>query len=564
MNDLWIANLRGSQQQMGHQHGELLRAAGGWQQMLEFYTEMPERLLLGDLPKSVGPIVRYLVAPAKDLLLRRIERDRPRDYADRSRAFMAALGVPTGHSRYLAVVDLFQNAVGMAARHRFGPFARRAARAAVPACSSLVVWGDSSAGSAMRHARNFDFPGIGVWDVAPSVVFCDPDEGNRYGFVTARGADIPGVTAFNEAGLVLSAHTRFHRDVAFSGAAIVDIGHDIVRRADSIDDAVKIARERASASTWGLCISSTRERRAVVIEMTASTVEVVEANGGAEHLSCANRYRHPMTIRGEVAATESWAVHSDLRERRLGELVAEGQRRGGMTAVDLQNALNDHTDPDAPEAPRGAGAVVAQPCTVKSVVADAGERTMFVSVGTAPTSRGPYARIDWDWDRPVGAQVHSSPAPDRVAQTDAERAYDHFVQAARADMATHDRDAVRAELEAAVALAPEDPSYRFLAGVLQLRANEPHRALAHFDAALATESGTYRRALVLLWGARAADATAATDRSSALRRELYAMDDARIERQQASARKDERKPLTSAQRKRIAVQLLFADATVAR
>ena len=43
-------------------------------------------------------------------------------------------------------------------------------------------------GGTLKHARNFDFPGIGVWDQAPEVVLCDPDEGVRYGFVTSRGA----------------------------------------------------------------------------------------------------------------------------------------------------------------------------------------------------------------------------------------------------------------------------------------------------------------------------------------------------------------------------------------
>lgn len=563
MNDLWIANLRGSQEEMGHQHGELLRAAGGWEDMLEYYTEMPERMLLGDLPAVVGPVVRYLAAPAKELLLRRLERDRPREYAARSRAFMEAIGVSPMHTRYLGVVDLFQNAVGLAARYGVGPFARRAHKAAVPACSSLAVWGDSSADGATRHARNFDFPGIGVWDAAPSVVFCDPDVGQRYGFVTARGADVPGVTAFNEAGLVLSAHTRFHRDVAFSGAAIIDIGHDIVRRAETLDDAVAVARERSSASTWGLCISSARERRAIVIEMTSNAVEVVEPASGAEHLTCANRYRHAETRRGEVAMTESWAVHSDTRERRLDQLVAGGRARGGMTAVDLQRALDDRTDPDAPDAARGAGAIVAQPCTVKSVVTDADDGAMYVSVASAPTGRGPYQRVDWDWDRAVGAREIDR-ARAGAEPTDAERAYSHFVEAARVDSATHDGDAVLAELERAVELAPGDPSYRFLAGVHQLRAGQPRRALAHLDTAVNLERGPYRRALVLLWAARAADAIGLAYRANDLRAQLYAMRDARIARQQASARKDERKPLTARQLKRTSVQLFMADATVAR
>ena len=80
-------------------------------------------------------------------------------------------------------------------------------------CSSLAVWGDATVDGELRHARNFDFPGATMWDTAPAVVFCEPTDGLRYGFVTTRGVDAPGITCFNEAGLTLTVHTRFHRDV---------------------------------------------------------------------------------------------------------------------------------------------------------------------------------------------------------------------------------------------------------------------------------------------------------------------------------------------------------------
>jgi hypothetical protein len=58
-------------------------------------------------------------------------------------------------------------------------------RAATPACSTVVVWGAASSDGALRHARNFDFPGNGVWDAAPTLVLCAPTGGQRYGSVSA-------------------------------------------------------------------------------------------------------------------------------------------------------------------------------------------------------------------------------------------------------------------------------------------------------------------------------------------------------------------------------------------
>ncbi len=103
--------------------------------------------------------------------------------------------------------------------------------------------------------RNFDFPGVGVWDAAPAFVVCAPTAGQRYGFFATRGADAPVVTVVNEAGLVIAPHTRWHRDV--------DVRRrddrrrrstSIARRAETLEDAIRIARERPISSSWGIAI----------------------------------------------------------------------------------------------------------------------------------------------------------------------------------------------------------------------------------------------------------------------------------------------------------------------
>ncbi len=555
---LAVIRLRGSQAEMGGQHAAALRELGGWEQVVDFYAELPERLILhADSYTRPRWIVRKAAARLKDTLLRRIERQRPPAYLARSRAFMEELGLPADHSRYVAVMDVLQNVVGIAGRLGLGPFGRVAADAAVPACSTLMVWDGASADGQLRHARNFDFPGIGVWDRVPAVVFCEPDEGERYGFVTSRGADTPGVTAFNEAGITVTMHTRFHRDVTFDGAAIVDIGHDIARRATTIGEAIAIVRERPSASTWGIAVSSAREHRAVVIEANARTVAVVEPRE-PDHLSCANRYRHPETRAGQVAASSAWEAHSTGRQGRLEMLVAEHRPAGGMTAEALQRALADRVNPSAPQASRGGGAVVSQPATVKSIVACPEERAIHVSVGPAPTSRGPYVRLDWAWDGPVGGRELErvdAPAPADAA----EQAFVHYTEATRLDRQADDWRGALAELERAIALQPDDPSYRFLAGVLQLRTGDYAAAHAHLEAGLASETIPLRRGQLLLWASRAADAAGDLLAAQGHRRELLAMDHNELVEQRTLADREERRRWDP-RRRRIQLNVLIADA----
>jgi len=556
---LLVLRLRGSQRDMGAQHARLLRQHGGYEAVLDFYPRLPEMLLLGGANAHEHSLQLRAARTIKDVLLRRLERQRPAEYLARSRAFMEELGYPADHARFISVMDVFQNVVGVIGRLRLGPFASRASAAAVPACSTLMVWDDASADGRLRHARNFDFPGVGVWDLAPCVVFCEPDRGVRYGFVTARGADTPGVTAFNEAGLTVTAHTRFHRDITFRGAAVVDIGHDIVRRAETIDDAVAIAREHRVASTWGLAVSSAAEHRAVVIETTARDVRIVDPTADrGDHLTCANRYRHEATRAGQVETSSAWEAHSSGRQGRLRALVAEARGRGGMTLEDLEHALDDRVDPSAPDEPRGAGAIVAQPCTVKSIVSDPENHAVHVSVATAPTSRGPYQRVDWSWDGDADAwtlEPTITPAP----STAAERAHAHFVTATCLDRQSHDWRAALRELERAVELAPRDPSYRFLAGVLRLRTPNTTSALRHFSAGLDRERAPYRRAQLLLWGARAAEACDQTETARAWRDELLAMTGNQLSELRSAARADQTRRY-DVRKRRIDINLLLVDA----
>ena len=266
---------------MGAQHGRL--AGDDARRLLAFYRSMPERVLVGGAPGAGGAVARFAVRTLSHAWQARLVRDRPAELLARSRAYVEAIE-PTevdAGVRALATMDSLQNCVALAARGGFGPFDRklaaRATTAAVPACSTVIAWGDATENGELLFARNFDFPGIGIWDAAPAFVVCAPDRGQRYGFFTAKGGDAPVVTVVNEAGLVIAPHTRWHRGVTWRGAMIVDIIHEIARRAETLADAIAIAREYPASSTWGVAIGSAREQSALVLELAGPALEVVRA-----------------------------------------------------------------------------------------------------------------------------------------------------------------------------------------------------------------------------------------------------------------------------------------------
>lgn len=529
MNPLTIFGLVGDEVAMGRQHGELTRELGGWQDTLPFYAGLPARLL-GAGRRDRGRSV--LISALNRLLgagLTRLDAARPALLRDRTEAFITALGRPAEERRNLLVLDAAQNAVGLLGRWGLTHDAGRLAQPG--ACSTFAIWGEASEDGRLLHARNFDLPGIGIWERAPTVVFCAPAHGLRYGFVATRGADVPGVTAFNEAGITVTAHTRFHREVSFDGAGVVDLGHRIAREARTLTEAVAIASERRSASTWALIVSSAREHAAISIELHAGRSAVALPRPNESFLAVTNRYRVPVMQRGEIAPSEAWVRYSDGREaamRRRLEAIAETRqdRNGqGLGVADAMALLGSHEAGDVPGWERATGDCLAQSISVQSVVVDASRQIVWVGTGSAPTSAGPWVAVPWRWGE-RGAEVIETPTvlgPEGSwSRGPRSVGFAHFMEAARLESVRADEAAVEAAIEAAVRAAPDDPSYRHLAGGIALRSGRFGDATVHLEAALEAERSRFRRdqlegwgRLARRWAGKSAGARMASARSGA-------------------------------------------------
>ncbi len=510
---LFLARLAGTPTEMGAQHGKLV--AGDARRLYEFYRTMPERTIAGGL----GPIDRFVVRNVATAWQARLARERPRDHSARTRAFVeAAFPEATERQRRrfamtMATMDSMQNTVALAARAQLGPFGnkntRRVAGAAVPACSSVMAWGEATADGELAFARNFDFPGVGVWDVAPSFVVCAPDRGQRYAYFSARGADTAVVTVVNEAGLVMAPHTRWHRGVMFGGAMIVDLVHAIAARAETLDDAIRIARERPVSSSWGLAIGSARERAGVVLEIAGRHLEVVRPRPGTTYLACTNRYRSEAMQDGQLAASAAWAHHSDRREQRLRALV-EG-REVPLVPADLLRFLGDRRDPTVPDRIRHFGSILAQPTNVHAVAIVPSARRALVGLDRAPVCEGTVAELAWEWDGPAGGwelDAHQDSGFTARLVDGVVAPHDpatlHVREAMRAFEHEHDIPAARRAIDRALSHAADDPSLHLAAAWLALEAGATDRAADHVREGLALEHEPYRRAQLAACGVRAA------------------------------------------------------------
>jgi len=564
-NPLFVAHLKGTQAEMGAQHGAMVREVGNWRPAVEFYPLMPSRLLAAG-----SPLLRWAIGPVIEWALRRMERRRDPELRARNKAFLKAVGVTHRWSRYSQVMDVFQNLVNLAAAKGLGPWSKLPLAERVgfhfpQACSTLVAWGSATEHGNLLHARNFDFPGIGVWDRNPAVVFCTPNQGLRYGFVSSRGADVPGITAFNEAGLSITAHTRFHRDATFSGRSIVDLTHDIVRGAKTLAEAEAIARQTPIASTWGLCISSAAENRAISLECNSAGVRVIEPGEGEEWLVVTNHYKSDFS-EGQIHISPGFNHNTVGRWSNLTRL---GQR-GGLSVHDMQRALCGFEDADVSGFERAGGTITTQAITVQSVVIDPANQRLNLSVGPAPTGLGPWHSLDWAWgEEPSyyverfdggGAAALTTHSHARFTGGDEAEAYQLYIEAAE-ELGRGGSPAIAKEhLEEAIALDDADPVYRLLAGGLALKMKDPARALEHFEAGLAREKSPFYRAQLLLWASRAAVAVGGRDEDVVRWREaIAASDHAMVADFKRDAEKEATTPVKLGRLKKTSLNFHFAE-----
>ncbi|TGK05175.1 acyl-CoA--6-aminopenicillanic acid acyltransferase [Leptospira langatensis] len=523
---LAVLQLSGSQEEMGRQFGEIMNQIGQFEPIFDFYPVMARNLLLGSLPrKNRNALARGATSLLVNWMVNRMKKNRPSEFSARTRAALSTAGRSIKIEKDLFTMDAFQNSVGLLGMIQVLPELAHISPSRtpqmVPACTSVAVWGDQSQDGKLYHARNFDFPGVEVWDKRPIVVFCTPKKGLRYGYIACRGADVPGITAFNEAGLTIAFHTRFHKKVGFSGLGVIDFGHKIISEAKNIQEAVEIAKKNKINSTWGAILTNHKEKgpKAAILETNYGNVDVVYPRLGADHIVNTNHYQSEKLQEGELMAAPVFYHHCITRFDRAEELLTS-QRKRGTSVVDLQDILDDTIDPSSGEA-RTMGSTIRQITSVKSVVMSVEARKIFVSLGTAPTGSGPYVEVPMAWGEP-GYQIlgldgstekkSKSKASSSQKKTKSikisENKKDLSVQYYKKAMLINDDpslggvEEILSELEKASQISQEDPSLLFMQAVLHLETGRFKEAAFLLEQAENLEPSSFRKQQSQLWLAR--------------------------------------------------------------
>ncbi|MFK5924925.1 MAG: C45 family autoproteolytic acyltransferase/hydrolase [Verrucomicrobiota bacterium] len=240
--------LQGSPEEMGEQHGKLLG---------EEARNLVDRIVYG---VGVGSSIakgRWFFGEIEEAQ-GRLEPFIPKPYLREMDALAVAAGM---HPRETRLANFFPELFH---------------------CSGFSLFGKATVGGRMYHGRVLDYlRGLGLEQNAVVMVM-QPDDGNAWVNISYAGF-IGSVTAMNEKHLAIG-EMGGRGEGDWDGKPMAQLMREVMEKADTIDEAVKIMRESPRTCVYYYVISDAKTKRAVGIKATPDLFETVWSGEAHEQL----------------------------------------------------------------------------------------------------------------------------------------------------------------------------------------------------------------------------------------------------------------------------------------
>ena len=488
VNGIHIVRLKGSDYEMGRQHG-LLAAEVCGDIVPEYFDSFLKTLVAHTAPALAGPAAAILKSLFYHLNRQRIGRQLP----DHIRGMCDVQGMNARHyAKMLLVPDILHYLIGKAMPMFAPPMG----------CSGFMARDKATADGRLLVGRNFDFYGKGVWNTNNALIIFEPKGKQKYCWMGSLGLPASG-QAMNQSGLIVSLHTHFTRDVRIKGMPLYPLFVNILESCTCLEEAIGLIKAQPRICGLSMFIVDTRARDGAVVGFSAGKQEVLRPE--KDVLVRTNHYLTPRMKAWEVVPLQ-FKLNTEGRYNRIQQLIAE--KYGHLTPEDIPGVLADRTDFREDRKCLG-GNIVCATNNAYSAVFSPEDDALWVARGPFPVCAAEVFtgfRISalFDGDR------------DGYAIDDLKGGADYTPEELAALMLYEDAweahfDNLRDDkaifyLRRAMALAPHEPIIPKMAGFLLLRGKKFTQALPFFEknAAYAGHSDLMR-AESLIWLGRCLD-----------------------------------------------------------
>jgi len=190
---------------------------------------------------------------------------------------------------------------------------------ALVGCSSFATWDKKSENNRLIIGRNFDFYVGDKFAENKIVMFMKPEKGIPFMMVTWGG--MTGVVSgMNMQGLTITLNAAKSEVPTGSATPISILAREILQYAGTIDEAVTIAKKRKTFVSESFLIGSSKDHKAVSIEITPNEVSIFDPQ--QNYIVCTNHYQSKELGNSESNKQQMNESASVYREERIKELLS--------------------------------------------------------------------------------------------------------------------------------------------------------------------------------------------------------------------------------------------------
>lgn len=205
-------------------------------------------------------------------------------------------------------------------------------------CTSFALRDEKTEDSSLLVGRNFDFFVGDEFAEEKIILFVNPDKGHS--FASYSWAGFTGVVSgLNDKGLSVTINASKSDLPTSSKTPISILAREILQYAETIDEAIAIAKKRETFVSETLLISSKKDGKAALIEKSPTKMGVFDPE--TSQLICSNHYQSDTFINDEINKENIKESDSKYRYDRVKTLLNNTTKFTPNTAV---RVLRDQLD----------------------------------------------------------------------------------------------------------------------------------------------------------------------------------------------------------------------------
>jgi predicted choloylglycine hydrolase len=190
---------------------------------------------------------------------------------------------------------------------------------ALVGCTSFAVWGDNTEDGELLIGRNFDFYAGDDFAENKVVAMVKPDQGHAFLSVTWPGM-IGVVSGMNIEGLTVTINAGKSSIPLKAKTPISLLTREILQYAQTIDEAIAIAKKRKVFVSESIMVGSSRDNKAVLIEISPKKMDVFKVSN-TSRLVCSNHFQSKAFKKDKKNQKHILESHSQYRFDRMNELL---------------------------------------------------------------------------------------------------------------------------------------------------------------------------------------------------------------------------------------------------